>query len=354
MNNEIYQLHPIWKKFPLIEEDLLRVRAAIAEQIQGPCEEVNQCLRQLCLGEAKLVRPALMILVARCFYGKEKLSQDFINMAATLEMLHLATLIHDDIIDDASTRRGVTSLHQRVGRQVAVYSGDFLLCQVFSGILRYCGGTMEEARFITATIEEILEGELKQRTFEGDFTVKEEDYLDIVQGKTAKLIALVCLQGLRSASHGCGLMSASYGCKEKIHQNMEGLEEMVWDFGESLGIAYQIIDDNLDFALGLQEGDTLGKPINQDFREGHFTLPVIHAMSSYLDSFKALYHKEEFTGQDARALRELVQAAGGFEYSKKIAEEFTSKAMERVEDFPSSIYKEYLEKLVQLLLMRSC
>ena len=332
-------LNKMWNDFPHIKEDLLRCRKFILDFIDIPNEEVKNCVLELVNSDAKLIRPALMIITGKMLNDGKDLDDDFIAMAATLEMLHIATLIHDDVVDDSPLRRGVATLQSRYGKDVATYAGDYMLSSVFSNVLDY-SKTMENAKIITSSVNKILSGELIQMQNRNNFCVSEGDYYKIIHGKTAVMIALCCYEG--------AYMTGKYDMSKKL-----------WDMGESIGMAFQIIDDILDYS----DEKTIKKPPFQDFREGNFTLPILYSMKNYIKELKKIKEDiniEEDKGLDfqeieenKKQLKKIVEISGGIDYSRKKAREYTNIALSILDGYEKSEYREYLHQLIKKLLDRS-
>lgn len=329
-------INKMWDEFENLKPDLKRCKEYLIDFIDIPNDEVRACVLELVNSDAKLIRPALMITIGKILNGGRELDNNFIKMASTLEMLHMATLIHDDIVDDSPLRRGVKTVQSRYGKDVATYAGDYLLSSVFSNVLKY-SKTMENAQKITESVSEILSGELIQMQNRGNISVEEKNYYKAIYGKTAVMIALCCYEGAYMVD------------KRDEYDN-------AWKLGESIGISFQIIDDIIDFS----SEDIIKKPPFQDFKEGNFTLPIIYALRNNKDEIKNL--RDEFLEAEgdlkkSRILedkvRNKIEEAGGFEYSKNKANDYGVTAMKIVNEYKEGEYKKYLEKIVKRLLERS-
>ena len=324
------EINPMWDKFPEIKKELKRCKAFMLESIDIPNSAVREEVLKLINSNAKFIRPALMITIGKMHNGGKELDDDFIKIAATLELLHMATLIHDDIVDDSPKRRGVESLQSRMGKDIAVYAGDYMLSSVFSNIIEY-GRTMENVKKITETVNKILSGELIQMEYRNSFSIKKEDYYDIIRGKTAVMIALCCYEGAYMA-----------GNKEDA--------KTAWEFGESVGMAFQLRDDILDVTLKPEQSK---KPVNQDFKEGNFTLPVIEAIKQHRKELEVIKEENIFSDETNEKVRKILEESGGIQYSQNISRQYSEKAIDILNNFENGLFKKYLTELVCKLLNRN-
>ncbi len=327
--NEV-EINTMWDEFPEIKKELQRCKKFIIESIDIPNLAVKKEVLKLINVDAKFIRPALMITIGKMYNGGKELDDDFIKIAATLELLHMSTLIHDDIVDDSPKRRGVESLQSKMGKDVAVYAGDYMLSSVFSNVIEY-GKKIENIRKITETVNEILSGELIQMDYRNSFSIREKDYYKIIRGKTAVMIALCCYEG--------AYMS---GYKEYA--------KTAWEFGEYIGMAFQLKDDILDVTL---EANKSKKPVNQDFKEGNFTLPVIEAMKVYKEELMEIKEKNIYNDEVNIKIRQILEKSGGILYSQKVSKEYSEKAISMLNGFEDSLFKKYLNQLVGKLLNRN-
>ena len=324
------QINSMWDEFPEIKEELKRCKKFMIESIDIPNIAVKKEVLKLINIDAKFIRPALMITIGKMYNRGKSLDDDFIKIAATLELLHMSTLIHDDIVDDSPKRRGVESLQSKMGKDTAVYAGDYMLSSVFSNVIEY-GKTIENVRKITETVNEILSGELIQMDYRNDFSIQEKDYYKIIRGKTAVMIALCCYEGAYMSGH-----------KEYA--------QIAWKFGEYIGMAFQLRDDILDVTM---EAEKSKKPVNQDFKEGNFTLPVIEAIKEYKEELLEIKRKNIYNDETNKKVRQMLEKSGGILYSQEVSKEYSDKAISLLNDFENGLFKKYLSQLVCKLLNRS-
>lgn len=254
----------------------------------------------------KLLRPAFVLLTAQA--GPEYNADRSIAVASALEVLHMATLIHDDVIDDADMRRGVPTIHSKFGRKYAVYTGDYLFCVCFK-ILSAHADSVENIDFNSKNIEKILMGELNQMKDLYHTNVTLKDYLKRISGKTAQLFALSCYSGA----------AASKASRKLLYHAKNA--------GHFIGMAFQIIDDILDYT---STNDGLGKPVLSDVKQGNYSLPLIYALQQHRDVFlPLLIKKEAMTEADLEQLATLIRQYNGIEQAFELADKYTKKSYQR-------------------------
>ncbi|MCK4547613.1 MAG: polyprenyl synthetase family protein [Candidatus Eisenbacteria sp.] len=236
---------PIQLDLDLVEEKLREVLGA-GEGVAG---EVSD---HILSGSGKRLRPILVLLVSRLFPRKQ---DHAITAAVALELVHTATLVHDDAIDDSALRRGRVTVNARWGENISLIFGDYLYSRSF--MLMGEAGLHDAMRVVASATHLMTQGEMLQWERRGDLDISEEDYLRIVRHKTASLFSAACQVGLSTCEDG------------------DGLARDVVSYGEHLGVAYQMVDDLLDF-VGAER--FLGKPVGGDLREGRVTLPLIRAL----------------------------------------------------------------------------
>jgi octaprenyl-diphosphate synthase len=270
--------------FGPVRDELARVEREFARHLESRVELIPQMGRYLQMGGGKRVRPAVLLMAARlCGYTGDR---SILN-AAVVEFIHTATLVHDDIIDEAETRRGRLAAHSRWGNDVTVLLGDYLYIRSMGMALTQ--DTLEVVRLLCEVTLRMIEGELYQLTKTGDATITEEEHLEIIRRKTAFLFA------------GCAEIGGLLG--EATPERCAALR----DYGFNLGIAFQIVDDVLDFTA---DAAALGKPIGGDLREGKVTLPVILLLQRTGPEVAALIQgivaERAVSPEDWRTVRELL------------------------------------------------
>jgi octaprenyl-diphosphate synthase len=290
--------------FELVREDLLLVEQELARQSATAFEPVSEITGYLLGGGGKRMRPALLLLANR-YAGRRR--EGTIRLAAVVELLHSATLIHDDVIDSADTRRGRPSANSRWGNHRSVLAGDWLYMQSFQMAL-------EERNFRILDVlidltQKMVEGELIQLAKIGRIEVTEDDALKLATHKTACLFS------------GCARLGAVLG-------GLEGEEEeALADYGTYAGLAFQLVDDLLDFTASAKQ---LGKPVLSDLKEGKVTLPLIYAMENGHREARELVarvlEEKEFISVKPERLVALVNESGALQKTRILAHEYAAKA----------------------------
>lgn len=316
--------------FELIRPDLERVEVEFARQAESGIESVAEIARYLQASGGKRLRPALHLLAAR-FCGYEGSSA--VKLATVLELIHTATLIHDDIIDDAETRRGRPSTNQRWGSSMSVLAGDWLYMQAFR--IALAEHNFRILDILIGLTQTMVEGELLQLTHLGRAAITEEEALDLAYRKTACLFS-VCLQ-----------LGAVLGGKTQAE------EERLAAYGLNAGLAFQVIDDLLDF-IGSPE--RLGKPVVSDLREGKVTLPLVYALemtgADGRQKVERVLREKGLRSVKAEEIVRLVQESGAVERTRARAEELATAALRQLEPFPDSVFKRALEAVPVFVLSR--
>jgi len=307
----------------LVEEELAR-------QSDAAFPPVSEITAYLLGGGGKRMRPALLLLSAS-YAGRKDRSA--IRLAAVVELLHSATLIHDDVIDSANTRRGRPSANSRWGNHRSVLTGDWLYMQSFQMAL-------EERNFRILDIlidltRKMVEGELIQLAKIGRIDVTEEDALRLATYKTACLFS------------GCARLGAVLG-------GLEGKEEQALaDYGRFAGLAFQLVDDLLDFTASAEQ---LGKPVLSDLKEGKVTLPLIYAMENGHRDARELVarvlEEKEFNSVRPETIVSLVHESGALERARNLAQDYAQRAKACLNGRPDSDYARALATLPDFILER--
>ena len=238
--------------YPAFPADLIRIR--MQEVLLTDNHAIDNIITYLTENSGKMIRPRMVYLAASMAPHDQVMVRD---AAVAVELIHMASLVHDDVIDRAMIRRGKESINKRWGNHTSVLTGDYLFATAFNLINKH--GMQNIMEDVTTTIRIMCAGEIKQMALACDLNITEEQYLEKTYGKTACLFASSCKVGALAAA-----MPA---------ESVYNLEQ----FGLCLGYAYQIIDDLLDF---MSDSELLGKPVGTDLLEGNITLPVIHALRS--------------------------------------------------------------------------
>lgn len=252
--------------------------------------------------------------------------------ASLVELLHTASLVHDDVVDDANERRGLFSINALWKNKVAVLVGDFLLAKGL--LLSVNNNELNLLKIVSHAVEQMSEGELLQIEKARKLDIKEDIYYEIIRKKTASLIASCCASG-----------ACSVGASDDVIQKMHL-------FGEKVGLAFQIKDDLFDFGL-----DDIGKPVGNDIKEKKMTLPLIYALNKATTSEKRhiirLVKNHNENPEKVAEVIKFVRNSGGLEYATEIMHKYQNEAFEILEDFPDSEYKTGLHELVKFTTERN-
>jgi octaprenyl-diphosphate synthase len=316
--------------FEPIRGDLKQVEREFARQVQSQVAVIPQIGSYVQDGGGKRIRPAVLLMAARMAgYSGERA----IIYASVLEFIHTATLVHDDIIDEAELRRGRDAVHTRWGNHLTVLFGDFLYLKSMS--LALSQDSLEIVRLLCDVTLRIVEGEIYQLTKNGVVDLPEEEHFDIVRRKTAYLFA------------GCAKIGGMLGPTTREQQ------DALWDYGLNIGMAFQIVDDLLDFT---GDEDTLGKPVGGDLREGKMTLPVIHLRSRGDARAEALLRQivesRSATADEWRELKGMLTQSRSIEYTRRVASDFVDRAKKALHVFPASDARDALTYLPDYVISR--
>lgn len=319
-----------WKKYPLIANELEEVNRFIQTTIKTPHHSLQAALFKMADNGGKYLRPSLLLLAA---HAVGKSNQTTIKLASSIEILHMATLIHDDIIDDSDERRGNVSIQAAFGKDIAVYTGDLLFTDFFDLML----DAIDEHEYFVRnaqTMRKILNGELGQMAERFNLDQTFDDYLNDVKGKTAALFRLAAEEGAYFAGGTANQSTA------------------LANFGENLGIAFQIVDDILDYS----GSEKLNKPTLEDLATGVYSLPLLLALNtpslrSQLLPF--LQKKRQMTLTDMQKVQQIILHSNAIDDSRKLAHEYAQKAVDCLTIFQPNPAILLLKKMPQKLLTRS-
>jgi octaprenyl-diphosphate synthase len=316
--------------FRLIHREMAAVEEEFERQARSNIQIIAHIGRYLHQTGGKRIRPALLLLAAKVF--GEDIEAPVIRMAAVMEFLHTATLVHDDIIDGAEFRRGRQTVSTQWGNDTAVLMGDWLYMKAFETALRERNLYILDA--LTEATRKMTEGELIQLTLIGNIDITEEQHLEIVSRKTGYLFSASSRVGaiIRGADETQRLAMASYGL--------------------NLGIAFQLVDDLLDFTSDFSQ---LGKPVLSDLREGKVTLPLIRLLRKHPECAPAVRAAmREPAGQTERAREVLALLAeyGELDRARIEAAAYAERAREALKIFPDNAYRRALEEIAGFIVER--
>lgn len=317
--------------FSLIKDEMALVEAEFERQASSSIQVINYLGEYLRASGGKRIRPSMLILANKAV-GGSGMSDSVISLATVMEMLHTATLVHDDIIDNADTRRNQSSVNSRFGNQTAVLMGDWLYMSAFETSLKE--RKLEILDILTELTRKMTEGELIQLTMLGRTDISEEDYFDVLERKTAFLFSACCEIG------------AILGNATKEQQ------KALRDFGKNLGTAFQLADDGLDFTA---EKNVLGKASGADLIEGKLTLPLILMVKrepSMVADLETLMRDGEYRDGSREKLLSKLQNNGFLEETRKRAYNFAKKAVANIELLPRTEYRVAMEEIPTLMIER--
>ena len=311
-----------------VRAELRQFESHFREAMASPVPLLDTITHHLLRRRGKQVRPLFVFLAAGLAGG---VGEQTYHAASLVELLHTATLVHDDVVDEADERRGFFSLQSLWGKKVAVLVGDYLLSR---GLLLALDHQAYRLLHITSVaVREMAEGELLQIQKARRLDITEEVYFEVIRKKTATLIAAACAAGAASA----GADEAAIECARRL--------------GEEVGVAFQIKDDLLD----LGEGDS-GKPIAGDIREKKMTLPLIHALSEAPSAQRRRMLSAIKRGgkrpEKVREVLDFVLQSGGLDYARRRMDDHLITARGLLDDFPPSPYRESLHRLLTFVTTR--
>jgi octaprenyl-diphosphate synthase len=318
--------------FELIEEEMRLVEDELEKQASSNIQVIDYLGRYLLETKGKRVRPALVILSALAT-GVIGNSAGMIRLAAVMEMLHTATLVHDDIIDNADVRRNRASLNSKFGNQAAVLMGDWLYMSAFETSLEQ--RSLEVLDILTRLTRMMTEGELIQLTLIGDTDITEAQYFDVLQRKTAYLFS------------GCCEIGALLGGADT--ESRAALR----DYGMNLGIAFQLADDTFDFTA---DEKTIGKAAGSDILEGKMTLPLIkliEADPSTREILGNIMDEGEYRNGTREEIARRLHRHSILEQTKEVARSFSHRARKTLEVLPETEYRSALEAIPDFVIRRS-
>jgi octaprenyl-diphosphate synthase len=316
--------------FGLIQSEMDAVEREFEKQARSDIQLITRIGQYLYRTGGKRVRPALLILSAKIF--GEEVNAAVIQMAMVMEFLHTATLVHDDVIDGAEMRRGRQAVSAQWGNETAVLMGDWLYMSAFEIALQQRNLAILDA--LTDTTRKMTEGELLQLALVGNMRITEDQHLEIVARKTGYLFSASCRVG--------GILRGSN----------EEERRALGDYGLYLGIAFQLVDDLLDF---ISDSTKLGKPVLSDLREGKVTLPLIRLLRKQ-PQFSSLVRAamEEPAGETilAKQVLALLDEYGELDRAREEAYAYAARAQEALTIFPDNRYRRALNDIAQFIVER--
>ncbi len=324
MNGEIPSLVLFEAHFEKINRELNKVfdsRVPLAKEIGT----------YALLGEGKRLRPLLFVLSCQlCGYGGE----DLYSLSTVFEYIHTSSLLHDDVLDNAEIRRRKPSSNRIWGNHAAVLEGDFLFSKALS--IAVSANSVPLISSLTRATMRMSEGQILELVHTDDLKTTRDTYMEIITAKTAVLISAAC---------GCGAIVTGKG---------PDVAAALSSFGRSVGIAFQLVDDLLDYT---SSEEVFGKPVGKDLLEGKITLPLIYALDALApnekEEFIELFQKRKTDASAYGKLLDQVRGAGGLEKIRKEAQGYVADAAARLDRFPDSSVKTNLLTLIQYIIQRT-
>ncbi len=313
----------------LVQTDLDATDQFICTGLKSDIPFINQLVEYILTCGGKRIRPLLVLLTAKAF---EHQKQQHIDLAAAIELIHTATLLHDDVVDNSTLRRGRKTANMVWGNEASVLVGDFLYSRAFQLIVKL--QNLEIMNIFSNATNLIAEGEVLQLINCHDPDVTEQSYFEVIQRKTAKLFEVATQIGTALSNHSLQHMSA------------------MQQYGMQLGIAYQLIDDALDYQSPAEQ---TGKNMGNDLAEGKPTLPLIHAMRKGTPAEVALLRSTIETGSctQLEAIIAIIESTGAIEYTANAAKQCVREAKTALAHIPDSPYRKALHDLAEFVVERN-
>ncbi len=312
-----------------VADDFAAVDEIIKRQLSSRVPLVEKIAAYITSAGGKRLRPLLVLL---CGQALGKQGDDLRLLAATIEFLHTATLLHDDVVDMSGMRRGRATANAQWGNAPSVLVGDFLYSRSFEMMVEL--GSLPVMKVLSKATRVIAEGEVLQLSKVRDASTTEETYMDVIRGKTAMLF--------EAASHSAAILACA----------TPDQSEALRTFGDHLGVAFQLVDDLLDY-----QGDAaeLGKNVGDDLAEGKPTLPLIYTMREGTAEQAELVRKAIQQGgtSDLESVRAAVEAAGALDYTARLARDYAERATACLDCLPPSKYRDALIELTQFAVART-
>ena len=302
----------------LTDADMNLVNQVLRDHLNSEVILINQIAEYIISNGGKRLRPMILILASKALGHT---GSDHIQLAAVVELIHTATLLHDDVVDESEMRRGNKTSHEIWGNSASVLVGDFLYSKSFQMMVAV--NRMSVMSILSDATNRISEGEVQQLLNIGRLDVTEEEYYTVINNKTAKLFEA-----------GCHLAAAINDCSEELTMALI-------DFGKNLGIAFQIADDMLDYTA---DTELTGKNLGDDLAEGKLTLPLIYLLQNGSSEQQAMVEQalKDQSADNLQQISEAIQQSGALDYTLSKAQAFATTAKSALDKMPENIYKNAL------------
>ncbi|KAA2240582.1 polyprenyl synthetase family protein [Chitinophaga agrisoli] len=308
----------------LITKELHDFESKFADAVKSHVPLLDRIMHYIVKRKGKQIRPMFVLLSARLF--STEIQESTYRAAALVELLHTATLVHDDVVDDANERRGFFSINALWKNKIAVLVGDYLLTRGL--LLSLSNHDYRTLEILTVAVREMSEGELLQMEKTRKLDIQEDVYFDIIRRKTASLLASACAAGAWTTS------------------NDENIAEQMRLFGEKVGVAFQIKDDLFDYG-----SDNVGKPTGIDIREKKMTLPLIYTLQQATPDVKRriinIVKNHNTDKEKVASVIAMVKASGGIAYAQEKMFQYRDEALAILHTFPDNEIRRGLEQLVR-------
>ncbi len=314
----------------LVQDDFKAVNQLIINQLHSHVALINQLSHHIIHSGGKRLRPLLVLLSAKAF---NYVGEQHITSASIIEFIHTATLLHDDVVDNSNLRRGKKTANAIWGNEASVLVGDFLYSRAFQMMVALKEKNLTVMRILADTTNTISEGEVMQLLNCRNPDVSEENYMQVIYSKTAKLFEAAAQIGAILANRN----------ESEIHA--------AHDYGKYLGIAFQLVDDALDYCANTEE---IGKNIGDDLAEGKPTLPLIHVLN-HGNNYEKNLVRHAIEHGDVSSLDKIldaIESTQAISYTYRLAEIYANKAISALGLFPDSIYQEALKQLAEFSVAR--
>jgi len=310
-----------------VSQKLRQVQDRLSRSLVTPYDSINQQIQSIGAGQGKMFRPAFVLLSG---LACGKIQREHITLAAMIEMIHTATLLHDDVIDQANLRRNQPTANRLYGNTAAVLLGDFLLSRAFEmGEELNVPQVLEN---LIMTSQQICQGELLQNIRRRDWCITQADYLNIIEAKTASLFSAACRLGARLGGAGAAV------------------ERRFAEYGRCIGIVFQITDDILDIT---GDDKKAGKTLGTDAAQKKTTLPLIYHLRRQSPAKRKTFIKTLSAEPGARHLIQILNTSGSIDYTRRVAVQFARKASDLIPRCNNNLAIESLKKIAMALAGRA-
>ena len=324
------EINPLEALSNMLDEDMRAVNKVILDRMQSPVALIPQLASYLIAAGGKRIRPLLTLAATQIYNGDMETAY---KLAASVEFIHTATLLHDDVVDESLERRGKEAANIVFGNQASVLVGDFLFSRAFE--LMTDSDNIDILKILSNASAVITQGEVLQLSAVNNIDITMDDYIEIITSKTAALFSAACEVGPVLAGAPADQAKAMY------------------DYGLNLGIAFQIADDALDYS---SDRETLGKVVGDDFREGKMTAPILFALENADDEERAFWMRtigsNEQNDDDLKKAQDILEKHNCIQSSLVLAQDYATKAQLALEKIPKSSLTPLLHDLVPYTIFR--